>query len=640
MISLRRKLALRSQASAARGSELSIAALARTTQAAHSTVAVGDADVPLVDTVQEARDAAEVLPGLGDDTSLAGDDAWEAWDQSDYAVGLAERIDTDLSAAKADLDRALEEAADALESAGLARSDAAQAVADAAGAAAAATQAIQDALTAVDMAEGAAPSWGTVDPVAADGSGKPVGAVWYVRNTSGRVIRVWELTALGWVARPFDEAVIPQVAIGAGTYGDLAGDRLVAKSITAAQIKALTVTASELASNSVTAVKIAANAVTAEKILAGAVTTDKLVALAVTAEKIAAGAIVADKIAAGAITTGKLAATAIDGMLITGAKIRTAPTGERFELTAWGLQAYNAANQQTMRLAPGGDGLVMRDQAGGHMAFTTSTGIESLSTQEHNSGNFLLRPTRISISSDRFVKDQEFRVLLTSPSSNPALGGVVIESSKADLSMYTAENMTIQSRAAGSASRLHLGFQEVTAQRVKASGGEFDETHIREFNVGIRANDTGQLPKIFSGANDSLWIRTTAASPDNPAPIYLDGPVSFQGDTAWWGLTMIPSGYTAVDGAAVRIKNGVLYGRGKIVKDSGTIPSGTLTLGTFATPIAGPPAVVNFLPAWHNSASSPGIGWISANRTVNINSTGNGATGVSLNSLSGVTIFS
>lgn len=528
MISLQRKLALRAQASQIQGTARSIAALARTTQAAHSTVAVGDEDVSLVDTVQDARDSAELLPGLEDGTALAGDDAWIAWDQSEYAVSLAAELESELSAAKLELDRALEEAAEALADAGLARSEAAQAVADAQAAAAEAGTALSEAIAAAQAASDASVQAKLADgrltmsdkaPVVADGAGKPVGAVW-MRQVAGAVTALWEWTALGWVSRPLAEQIIPKVAIGEGTYGELAGGRIKARSITADRVliagggnhidnpsflggdgwaldsgvsivadstegnylsftgtgstgalnsaildvepgdevlfeaevwspggftgnagglrayrytvdgqsvamtvlnfspsvtpqkaaasyvipegvcqiqfrfataitggevrvrkprvrvksagelivdgsilaqhlAALTVTAEKLAANAVTAVKIAAGAVTAEKIMAGAVTTVKLDALAVTAAKIAAGAIIADKIAAGAITTAKLAATAIDGMTITGALIRTAPSGQRLELDVNGLRAFNASGAvvASLRADSGGLGL-------------------------------------------------------------------------------------------------------------------------------------------------------------------------------------------------------------------------------------------------------------------------------------------
>lgn len=84
------------------------------------------------------------------------------------------------------------------------------------------------------------------------------------------------------------------------------------------------------------------NVVTARTILAGSVTTLALDALAVTADKIATNAITADKVLAGAITGTKIAGDAIDGKTITGATLRTAASGQRVQIDASGLRAFNS----------------------------------------------------------------------------------------------------------------------------------------------------------------------------------------------------------------------------------------------------------------------------------------------------------
>ncbi|TSI11976.1 hypothetical protein [Brevibacterium aurantiacum] len=76
----------------------------------------------------------------------------------------------------------------------------------------------------------------------------------------------------------------------------------------------------------------------------GAITTGKILAQAITAGKIAALAIEADHISANAITADKIRGGAIDGKLITGARIRTAASGARVELTTEGLKAYRSDN--------------------------------------------------------------------------------------------------------------------------------------------------------------------------------------------------------------------------------------------------------------------------------------------------------
>lgn len=72
--------------------------------------------------------------------------------------------------------------------------------------------------------------------------------------------------------------------------------------------------------------------VIAQGLAAGTVGTNELAFNAVTSAKIAVGAVLANAIAAGAIIAGKIAAGAIDAMTITGALVRSAATGNRFEL--------------------------------------------------------------------------------------------------------------------------------------------------------------------------------------------------------------------------------------------------------------------------------------------------------------------
>lgn len=404
MISLSRKRELARIAEAYASTAQTAAMVGRTGQVSRSTVLVGDADVEIAGGVETAVDTSVTVDAHSDELADAGDiadevvstlpdmteDAWEAEnvaqiaaDGADWAAEFATELETELEAAKVDLDTALADAHQALTDAGQARSEAAQAVADAQSAVAQATDAIQKALDAADLAEGAAPTWSTAAPTSGDAAGKPVGAIWYVRDSGGNVAQMWELQALGWIQRPFSETAIPQLAIGSGTYGSLSGDRLVAKSITAAQIQALAITANELAANSVTAVKIAADSVTAAKIQAGSVTTDKLNALAVTADKLAAGSVVADKIAAGAIVAGKLAATAIDGMTITGALFRTAPSGRRMEWTTSGIRSWDSAGNLASVLSPQDGGffvqggfMITTGQTGSAMTTATSSGVD------------------------------------------------------------------------------------------------------------------------------------------------------------------------------------------------------------------------------------------------------------------------
>lgn len=94
--------------------------------------------------------------------------------------------------------------------------------------------------TAATLASGAV-TFSASNPTAGDAAGKPTGALWTV-VASNQIISYWELTSLGWVQRPLSTTVIPQINIGTGTFGTLAGVRLAAdamdgKTITGALIR-------------------------------------------------------------------------------------------------------------------------------------------------------------------------------------------------------------------------------------------------------------------------------------------------------------------------------------------------------------------------------------------------------------------
>lgn len=134
-----------------------------------------------------------------------------------------------------------------------------------------------------------------------------------------------------------DAVLANNIKAGEVVAGKLAADsvatlNLQAGAITATKIGAGEVTAGKLATNSVQAGNIEAGAITTNKLAVGAVDAVAIATDAVTATKIQAGAVTATKVAAGAITADKLSADAIDGKTITGALIRTAASGSRWEI--------------------------------------------------------------------------------------------------------------------------------------------------------------------------------------------------------------------------------------------------------------------------------------------------------------------
>ena len=176
-----------------------------------------------------------------------------------------------------------------------------------------------------------------------------------VGEMNGARIEADSITAREIAADAIGARAIAADAIEAGKIAAdaITGREIAANAIKAEQIVGLSITADELAANSISTSKIVASAIIADKIAANAVTTAKLDALAVTADKVAANAITADKIAANAITAGKIDSDAINGMVITGATVRTNASGARVEMNAEGLVQYNAQGQPIVDMTGG-----------------------------------------------------------------------------------------------------------------------------------------------------------------------------------------------------------------------------------------------------------------------------------------------
>ncbi len=73
-------------------------------------------------------------------------------------------------------------------------------------------------------------------PVTANGTGKPVGAIWFKRNASNRFDGVWEWTGAAWVTRALDNAVIATLDAAKLTTGILNADRIGANSMSLSKL--------------------------------------------------------------------------------------------------------------------------------------------------------------------------------------------------------------------------------------------------------------------------------------------------------------------------------------------------------------------------------------------------------------------
>lgn len=159
------------------------------------------------------------------------------------------------------------------------------------------------------------------------------------------------------------------------TTGYLNADRIEALSITAQKLGVDSVTSDKIVAGAVVAGKLAANSVVAENIVGGTITGDKLVGLTITG----------DKIAANAITAGKISADAIDGKTITGATVRTSPSGQRIQFDTEGVRGFDANDNEAFSLKSSGTGFrfglqhnaglsVISDSTGSYLELTGDRG--------------------------------------------------------------------------------------------------------------------------------------------------------------------------------------------------------------------------------------------------------------------------
>lgn len=176
-----------------------------------------------------------------------------------------------------------------------------------------------------------------------------------VGELDGARIKADAITADKIAANAIGARAIAADAVEAGKIAadSISGREIIANTVKAEHIAAFTITADELAANSVSTDKLVSNSVIADKLAANSVIAEKIDALAVTADKVAANAITADKIAANAITAGKIDSDAINGMVITGATVRTNASGARVEMNADGLVQYNAQGQPIVDMTGG-----------------------------------------------------------------------------------------------------------------------------------------------------------------------------------------------------------------------------------------------------------------------------------------------
>jgi len=135
-----------------------------------------------------------------------------------------------------------------------------------------------------------------------------------------------------------------------GTTGKLIK---VAGKIVAEQIEAGTITTELLAANSITSEKIKAGTIEAGDIKAATITSNEIAAATITSGNIASGTITGGNIASGTVTAGNISVSKLSALsadlgtitagTVTGATLRTAAEGTRWEVNTEAMRAYSGA---------------------------------------------------------------------------------------------------------------------------------------------------------------------------------------------------------------------------------------------------------------------------------------------------------
>lgn len=199
---------------------------------------------------------------------------------------------------------------------------------------------------------------GVREPVTADAEGAPVGALWHqYGGTPQRWMATWRWTGSTWVETPpMDPVLIPQIDIGTGTFGDLDGVRLQARTVTADAIAVGGIDDPIVLADGV----VTARSVTASEDLSAKVGQF----LTVTTGMLEANAVTADKVDAGAITGEKLHVNALNfksatGLTLTSPTIQTtAETNRGVMLSSNGLEAWNTLGQRMVHIKTNGDAVL------------------------------------------------------------------------------------------------------------------------------------------------------------------------------------------------------------------------------------------------------------------------------------------
>lgn len=256
--------------------------------------------------------------------------------------------------------------------------------------------------------------------------------------------------------------------------------------------------------------------------------------------------IVADSVVAiNSVSTALLQATAIDGMTITGALIRTAPTGQRMQFDLNGLRAFNASNAETAKLEAATGGMRLSSalffgepEVSGISAQISKQRFQPLNTYTHGTlGELYDNGDYASGSFAILSEDTSEHVGRISAGVTPAVAGLsfVANPTTNPNAAYTAG---ITKRADKS-----LVIDNGGGQILIATQGRPDADSNTSPAVRLKPGDLGE---------DTVELIASGPVRVEGLEIVLDGPLKFEGTTRWvLGVegVITPSSGTTLQGA-------------------------------------------------------------------------------------------
>lgn len=223
--------------------------------------------------------------------------------------------------------------------------------------------------------------WSTSAPSDTENPGRNWGDVWYkyaIVNNKTQILAQWYWYNT-WISAALSETFIPQLNIGTGTFGELDGMRLKAKSVQADSVLVEgSAGTTVLADGAITTSKIAALAVTADQIAANSITSAKIAANTITANEINAKSIAAAtgefvRIKADQIDAGYLNASigiGTSGLIVAGDKSKSYATMGASGFATYGVTSDGIAYQATTLGGQGADRLSINGPDGEAAAIT------------------------------------------------------------------------------------------------------------------------------------------------------------------------------------------------------------------------------------------------------------------------------